>query len=158
MVINLPFNLWTFLSLPSLYFAWSLLLLGLVLVFCLFTPAPYPFSWNVAILGIPVTIQSTGLSLLVTLIPCGLVARNFQVLSRVIQPATTPSPPESLKLTKLSSPSVLESTEVVTPAEKVLGLVPTAAHAILAYAPSAEFKPPYSDLSRQVQSRLTCHQ
>jgi hypothetical protein len=131
-VTDLPFNLWTFLSLPSLYFAWSLLLLGFVLLFCLFTPG-HQLSWSFAILDIPVPILSTGLSLLVTLIPCSLVARNFQVLSRAIQPATTPKSSEPLKPMDLSSPSVLESTELVT-LEKVLGLIPTAAHVILGYA------------------------
>ena len=131
--IDLPFNLWIFLSLPSLYFVWSLLLLGLVLFFCLFTPGHLPFSWDIAILRIPVPILSTGLSLLVTLIPCRLVARNFQVLSQAIELPTTPEPTESRKPMDLSSPSTFESTETVT-SEKVLGLVPTAAHIILGYA------------------------
>ncbi len=45
---------------------------------------------------------------------------------------TTPKPSESKPL-DLSSPSVLENTELVT-SEKVLGFVPTAAHVILRYA------------------------
>ena len=81
---------------------------------------------------IPTPVLSTGLSLLVTLIPCSLVARNFQVLSQTIEPPTTPKPSES-KPMDLSSPSVLESTELVI-SEKVLGFVPTAAHVILGYA------------------------
>jgi len=129
---DLPFNLWTFLSLPSLYFTWSLLLLGLVLFFCLFTPGHQPFSWEVAILNVPVRTLSTGLSLLVTLIPCSLVARNFQVLSQAREPITTPKPSDSKPL-DLSSPSVLENTESVT-SEKVLGFVPTAAHVILCFS------------------------
>src|SRR5258706_7335529 len=129
---DLPFNLWTFLSLPSLYFALSLLLLGLVLFFCLFAPGHQPFSWDVAILCIPIPVLSTGLSLLVTLIPCSLVARNFQVLSQAIEPPTPAKPSESKPMDP-SSPSVLESTELVT-SENVLGLVPTAAHVVLGYA------------------------
>ncbi len=155
---DLPFNLWTFLSLPSLYFAWSLLLLGLVLFFCLFAPGHQPFSWDVAILNIPVPVLSTGLSLLVTLIPCSLVARNFQVLSQAIELPTTPKPSESLKPMDLSSPSVLESTESVA-SEKVLGFVATAAHVILGYAflYCRTENPQYSNLSRQFQSLLPFH-
>ena len=140
---DLPVNLWTFLSLPSLYFSWSLLLLGLVLFLCVFTPDHQPFSREIAILSIPVPILSTGLSLLVTLIPCSLVARNFRVLSQPMEPTTTPKPPETLK------PSVLESTESIT-SEKVLGLVPTVAHVILGYAWYCKIeKPQCSNLSRQ---------
>ena len=156
--IDLPFNLWTFLSLPSLYFTWSLLLLGLVLFFCLFTPGHQPFSWDVAILDIPIPIPvlSTGLSLLVTLIPCSLVARNFQVLSQVIEPPTTPKSSES-KPMDLSSPSNLESTGLVA-SGKVLGLVPTAAHVILGYALYCIIESRQcSNLSRQLQSCLPCH-
>ena len=128
----LPFDIWTFLSLPWLYIAWSLLLLGVVLFFCLLIPGHHPFLSKATVLDIPVPILSTGLSILVTLIPCGLIAQNFQVLSqaRAIEPGTTP---ESLKPMELSFPSVLESTEAVT-SEKVLGLVPIAAHAIVVYA------------------------
>ena len=154
---SLPFNLWTFLSLPSLYFAWSLLLLGFVLFFCLFAQGHQLFSWDAATLAIPIPVLSTGLSLLVTLIPCSLVARNFQVLSQAIEPPTTPKPSES-KPMDLSSPSVLESTELVTSA-KVLGLVPTAAHVTLgcAFLNCRIETPRYSNLSRQSQSRLTFH-
>jgi hypothetical protein len=137
---NLPFNLWAFLALPSLYFAWSLLLLGLVLFICLFTPDHQPFSWDVTIMGIPVPVLSTGISLLVTLIPCSLVARNFQVLSRAMVPGTTLQPtsitlqaPVSLKPVDLSSPTVVESTGLMT-LETALGWVPTVAYAILGYA------------------------
>jgi hypothetical protein len=137
---NLPFNLWTFLALPSLYFAWSLLLLGLVLFICLFTPDHQPFLWDLAIMNIPVPVLSTGISLLVILVPCSLVARNFQVLFRAIVLGTTLQPPSitlqtpvSLKPVDLSSPSVVESTGLVT-LETALGWVPTAAYAILGYA------------------------
>ena len=155
---DLPFNLWTFLSLPSLYFTWSLLLLGLVLFLCLFAPDHQPFSWEVAILNIPVPILSTGLSLLVTLIPCSLIARNFQVLSQLIEPTTTPKPSEALKPMDLSSLSNLEGTESAT-SEKVLGFVPTVAHVILGYAHlyCKTRNPQYSNLSRQFQSLLPFH-
>ena len=153
---DLPFNLWTFLSLPSLYFAWSLLLLGLVLFLCVFTPNHQPFSWEVAILNIPVPILSTGLSLLVTLIPCSLIARNFRY--QPTEPTTTPKPSETLKPMNLSPPSDLESTESVA-SEKVLGFVPTAAHVILGYARSycTTRNPQYSNLSRQFLSLLPFH-
>jgi hypothetical protein len=97
----------------------------------LYTPS-FSISGNAAVLGtpIPVPVVSTGLFLLVTSIPCSLVARNFRVLSRALEPATTPQSLE--KPTDLSFPMVVESTELVT-SEKVLGLVPTVtvAHAIL---------------------------
>jgi hypothetical protein len=87
----------------------------------------------------PVLVLSTGISLLVILVPCSLVARNFQVLSREIVPGTTLQPPSitlqtpvSLKPVDLSSPSVVESTGLVT-LETALGWVPTAAYAILGY-------------------------
>ena len=120
----LPFDIWTFLSLPCLYIVWSLLL-GVVLCFCLLTPGHHPCLSKAAVLGIPVPILSIGLSTLVTLIPYGLIAQNIQVLSRAraVEPGTM----------ELSFPSALESTEAVT-SEKVLGLVPTTAHAILLYA------------------------
>ena len=114
---------------------WSVLFYGVAVFFLFFpllTRGHHPFLSKAAILGIPVPILSTGLSILVTSIPCGLIAQYFQVLSRArgIEPGTTP---ESLKPMEQSFPSVLESTEAVT-SEKLLGLVPAAAYAILVYA------------------------
>jgi len=111
-VTHPPFDLRSFLSLPSLYFTSSLLFLGLLLFFSLFTPG-HQFYQNTTILGIPVPILSTGLALLITLVPCSLLARNFQVLSRAVQP--------------------LVVSECVT-SEEVLEFAPIAAHAILGYA------------------------
>jgi hypothetical protein len=110
--------------------------------------------WNVSILGIPVLILGTGLSLL-TLIPCSLAARNFRVLSRATEQVTTPQSLESLMCMDRSFSVDLESTKVTS--EKVLGLVPTAAHAILRYDPCATELKTTLRPSCQLQSRLAHH-
>jgi len=83
--VRLPLNIWIFLSLPSLYFGWSLLLLAAVLLWCLCAPRHQPLSWALA--GPEVPLYVTGIGIPLLLIPYRLVVRNFQLLSQTTEPA-----------------------------------------------------------------------
>ena len=74
--VALPLNIWIFLSLPSLYLGWSLLLLGLALLWSLCVPRHH---WGLSAPEIALYITGVGIPLL--LIPCRLVVQNFQSLS-----------------------------------------------------------------------------